>query len=106
MTTPKCPKCNSSPDCYRELASASYRFNLENNKFLEAPYIHKTVWQQTGFDFNGTKIDCELEEIDNTGEILAECGECGHLWKLRKFKSIDKLIEIHGFCETKKPQEK
>tara|TARA_Y100000310_G_scaffold248516_1_gene254352 strand:- start:50 stop:499 length:450 start_codon:yes stop_codon:yes gene_type:complete len=94
ISTPKCPKCQSAPGTYRELATTSYRFELEGNKFIEAS---KDIGgSQVGFVYDGKKIDCELDDIEHTGKVLANCGSCGHEWILRKFKSIDELIALHG----------
>jgi uncharacterized C2H2 Zn-finger protein len=101
---PQCPKCHSSPSMYRELASTARRFDLEGDQFNEAPYLLcNPTWRQTGFDSSGVKIEVSLEDIEPTGEVLAECSKCEHIWKLRNFKYIDELIEVHGFNSAIKP---
>ena len=106
---PKCPKCGSSPCTYRELAMTAIRFDLSNNKFDEADqYIHpnKTGVQHTGFDYQfegvSIEIESELEEPEHTGKVEAECSGCGHRWVLRGYRTIDELIDLHGFNRGKK----
>ncbi|AZS26239.1 hypothetical protein DYL72_15930 [Vibrio anguillarum] len=45
-------------------------------------------------------IAWELGSIDPIGQVVAVCGECGHEWKLRHFKLVDELIELHGYQKT------
>lgn len=99
---PQCPKCRSAPGTYRELAATAYRFELENNQFTEAPALMTKGVAPTrrGFVHGEHVIDNELDDIDPTGEVLAECSNCGHVWKLRNFNSIDDLIDLHGVAPS------
>lgn len=106
---PKCSKCGSFPSAYRELATTAIRFDLNNDKFDEADqYIHpnKTGVQHTGFYYqfedDSIEIESELEQPECTGRVEAECADCGHKWLLRGFRTIDKLIDLHGFNHGKK----
>lgn len=102
---PKCSKCGGSPCGYRELAATSIHFDLTNNKFNEAnEYLNPnyTGIQRSGFNHNNVLIESTLGEADNIGKVEAECGACGHTWILRNFRTIEALIDLHGFNEGKK----
>jgi hypothetical protein len=104
---PKCSKCGSYPCTYREIASIAICFDLTDNKFNEVSHSSNPNYQGLrgiGFEYNGVVIDSTLTEPDNIGEVEAECGGCGNCWILRNFKTIDGLIELHGFNKgTKTP---
>lgn len=102
-TKPKCSKCGLSPCTYREIATTAIRFDLMDKKFNEVNetmHPNKTGVQKTGFlhYFQGKTIliESELEEPNNIGKVYAECS-CGHSWILRNFRTIDDLIDLHGF---------
>ena len=97
---PRCPKCNGTPCTYRELAVTAARFDLSDDKFEETAFNKSYQYQKRGFPHPSEKnvnIIWELEEPDNIGKIEAECSKCGGLWILRKFKTIEELIELHGY---------
>jgi hypothetical protein len=97
---PKCPKCKCSPCTYREIAVTAARFDLLDNKFKKASHTPVDNYQKRGFPHpseNNVNIQWELDEPDNIGKIEAECGGCGNLWFLRKFKTIEELITLHGY---------
>jgi hypothetical protein len=43
-----------------------------------------------------------MDEPDNIGKIEAECSDCGHVWMLRNFRTIEDLIDPHGFNKGSK----
>lgn len=106
---PKCPKCGGSPCTYREIAITAMTFDLIDNKFNEADQYfnpNETGIQSRGWihsaEGENVKIDASMEEPDNIGKVEAECGGCGHTWMLRNFRTIEALIDLHGFNKGNK----
>lgn len=100
---PKCPKCKGTPCTYRELAVTAARFDLSGDKFEEASYDQVDNYRKRGFPHpsqSNVNIQWELEDPDNIGKVEAECGKCGNSWVLRNFKTIEDLIELHGYKES------
>ena len=100
QSIPKCSKCSSPPCTYRELATTAISFDLSDNKFNEVNEYSNPNYQgvrKVGFDHKGITIDSTMEEPDNIGKVEAECSNCGHRWILRNFRTIEGLIELHGF---------
>lgn len=99
--TPKCPLCGGDPCTYRIPVEATMDFHLSQGKFDKTPdKKHEMDINHVGFSHPTEKdvnISWELSELDMQSKILAVCEDCDHEWKLRKFRDIDDLINIHGY---------
>lgn len=88
-----CPKCKGKPDRITEQAFVTLNYSFKNGQFVQAP-TNKMTGLRRGY--SDAQIEWDMGEPDPTGVVLASCGECGHDWRLRRFKNIDEAIEAFG----------